>query len=210
MSDIGFRLSQKRQHGLQEPADHTDVLRATGVLAETVPRYINETNSGSILTSGTLLRCAIYLPAVALSTITFISSGTALTRGSNADSHLWFCLTDSNGVQVAATADDTSTAWAANSLHPLNIANIASGASATYTPPTAGLYYVCCLCVPGTGGSPAVPTLVAMSINNAQLSQSPRLCGNSTTGLTTPSSFPTTHSTFGAPNSNVFPKVQIS
>lgn len=189
---------------------HTDALRAPGVFAETKARYDYEANSGALLTSGTLLLVGVYLPVQAISTIAFISSATALTRGSNADSHLWNCIVDTSMGLLAITADDTSTAWAANSTHPLNIANIASGASSTYTPPAPGFYYVGLMVAQGTGGSPAVPTLVGESVNNGQLSQTSRLVGNSSTLQTTPPGFPTTFTAIGAPGVNIYPKVQIS
>ncbi len=160
----------------------------TNALAETIPRN-NATFSNTIgaPTSGTISFTAIELQAgMAIGHITFMSGTTA----GSAMTHQWFCLTDSALNQVATTSDDTSTAWGASAEKTLAIATIASGASATYTVPTAGLYYVG-VCVTGT----TLPTMTGTSVvaNTGPASLPPSLFGTSDTGLTSPPAFTKTY-----------------
>lgn len=185
-----------------------DAHRASGVLGETIPRNANQASNGTI-TSGVIYLQQIWLFAGDIvSNIGWKSGTTAFTRGSNLDSHLWFALFDSSRVMVACTADDTSGAWGASAIKTLAIANIASGASATYTVPASAMYYLGVMAMMGTGGSPAVPNIAAANhLDGVTNTSAPILEGSSTTGQTTAPAFPFTAAALTATGSNKYGRV---
>lgn len=157
------------------PSRREDAWKPAAAIAETFPRTHSGFGNQSALTSGTLrLGGGLVIPSGrTVSTITFCSATQALVTGSNQ----WFCLVDTALNVLGKTADDTSTAWAANTPKTLTL-------SAPYTPTADTPVYVGLLVVAST-----VPTLVGVNIQAANLSAvSPGLAGNSTTGLTTPAS----------------------
>lgn len=140
--------------------------------AETLPRETCSETNTAVAASGTLNMQAIYLKADQLvSTINLHSATTA----ANTPTHYFFGLYDSALNLVAQTADQTSTAWAANSYRALPVVT-------PYRVPTSGLYYVGYFMTATT-----VPTLKgnAAKTGGQLAAASPVLHGTSTTGLTT-------------------------
>ena len=142
-----------------------------GCKAETFPRqWCDETNV-SVLSTGRLSLQAIWLQAgTVISSISLCSATTALSVGTNQ----LFGLYDANRNLLATTADNTSTAWGANSIKTLNL-------TAPYTVPSTGLYYIG---VSVTATTP--PTLKGQAApSGSQLrGLAPILGGTSSTGLT--------------------------
>lgn len=146
-------------------------LGPTGTLAETFPRALATTNT-SALTSGTLFLHGIYLTAGQLvSNIGIISATTAAGTPTN----YFFALYDGARALRAQSANQTTTAWAANTAKTLAM-------TSAYRVPTSGMYYiglmVTATTVPTIHGGPAKANAVVSSTI-------PILHGNSTTGLTT-------------------------
>lgn len=89
--------------------------------------------------SGALYLTPIWLPkGLVISSITFVSGGTAAVSPTNQ----WFTLHNSSRVALARTADNTTTAWAANTAKTLNIAQTTAGSASSYTTTYAGLHYL--------------------------------------------------------------------
>lgn len=151
-------------------------LRPTAALAETFLRPGASTADGAVLSTGRLQLVAIPLPSGLL--ITSITFASKTTPGSGMTNQ-WFALFNNaaSPVLLRQTADDTSTAWAANSLKTLTL-------SSSFTTTYAGLHYLGIM-VAGT-----VPSLVCVNSGTTYFaSLPPVLTGTSTTGLTTPASF---------------------
>lgn len=147
-------------------------LGPTGTLAETFPRALATTNSTVPTASGTLFMQAIYLTAGQLvSNITIISATTAAGTPTN----YFFALYDGSRALKAQSANQTTTAWAANTAKTLAM-------TTPYRVPTSGVYYiglmVAATTVPTCHGGPAKANAVVSST-------APILHGTSTTGLTT-------------------------
>lgn len=157
--------------------------RASGVIAETMPRWSAQWNSGAVLSSGRLtLTGGLVLPAgMAITYINFYNGGTA---GATL-THTWACLVDQAGMLLATTVDDTSSSWASVSKKSMQIATtLGGGTPGTYTPSVDTPAWVGICCVGGTMPTP-------MAINNAGgsvtfMQEAPIFSGNSSTGLTTP------------------------
>ena len=153
-------------------APPTGNLGATGTIAETHPRELLAEVNTSALTSGTLRMQAIYLVAgQTVSNISVWSATTALATGTNQ----FFALYDSSRNLLAQSANNTSGAWAANSVKTLAM-------TTPYKVPVSGLYYIGVMVAATT-----VPTLKGHTARTAnQLAgAAPILAGNSSTGLTT-------------------------
>lgn len=149
----------------------------TGAIAETIPRWACGSSTNTFV-SGTLYLQAIWLQAgQTVSSITFMSGGTAATT----PTHWWFALVDKNYVLRGHTADQTTGAFAANTAFTKALV---TPYVATYT----GLHYVGIM-MTATG----MPTLTEAGINmiNASVA-SPSAGGQSTAGLTTPGTDGTT------------------
>jgi hypothetical protein len=160
----------------------TSYLAPTGASYETFPRngYSNTTVAPA---SGTLYLSAIALPAgFSVGRIAF-----ANTTAATSTTHWWFGLYDSARVQLATTADQTTTAWATNTVKSVPIATIASGPATTYTTTYTGLYYLGFL-MTATGAPSLACTILASGVG----ATAPVLCGSTSTGLTTPPAFPFT------------------
>lgn len=147
-------------------------LSIAGGLAETIPReLVTETNT-TMAASGTLNMQLIALRAgMLVSNITLCSATTA----AGTPTHYMFGLFDSSRVPLANSTDQTSTAWAANTVKTLAM-------STPYRVPTSGVYYIGYFMAAGT-----VPTLKGNTAKTgAQLAgTAPILQGSSSTGLTT-------------------------
>ncbi|MDX2539787.1 right-handed parallel beta-helix repeat-containing protein [Streptomyces scabiei] len=95
--------------------------------------------STSTPTSGTLYLVPIWLPkGLVISNLAFVSGGTAASSPTN----WWFTLHNSSRVALARTADQTTTAWAANTIKSLAIAQTTAGTASSYTTTYSGLHYI--------------------------------------------------------------------
>ncbi|MEU4165573.1 right-handed parallel beta-helix repeat-containing protein [Streptomyces sp. NPDC026665] len=95
--------------------------------------------TSSTPTSGTLYLVPIWLPkGFVVSNITFISAGTAAVSLTN----WWFSLHDSGRKMLARTFDQTTTAWAANTIKTLGVQQTTAGNVTSYTTTYTGLHYV--------------------------------------------------------------------
>lgn len=146
-------------------------LGATGTLAETMPRETCPEVNTTMPASGTLFLQAIYLKAGQLvSNITIASATTAVATPTNQ----FYALYDANRNLLAQSANQTTAAWAANTVRTLAM-------TTPYRVPVSGLYYIGYLMVATTictikGGA---------ARTGGQLgSAAPIIAGASTTGLT--------------------------
>lgn len=121
-----------------------DVWGPTGCKAETHDRsYLTETNT-TLTTTGQIYCQAIFLIAgTVVTNITICSATTA----ASVPTHYCFALYNTALSLLGSTADQTSTAWAANTLKTLAL-------TAPYTVPTTGIYYIAFMMVATT-----VPTI---------------------------------------------------
>lgn len=149
------------------------ILGATGVFAETIPRQIcTETNTVAPTASGTLFMMGIYLYAGQLVSNISISSA---TTAAGTPTNYFFALYGGDRTLKAVSANQTTTAWPANTYKTLAM-------TVPYRVPTSGLYYI--------GIMMTATTIITTKGNTAktggQLNQVvPILHGISTTGLTT-------------------------
>jgi hypothetical protein len=145
-------------------------LAPTGALAETTPRNTGTITNTAGIVSGTMRCVAIYLPKdTTVTSITFISATTAAVAPTN----WWFALYDSALALLGQTADQTSTAWAANTAKTVALA---TPVVTTYS----GLHYLGLMIAAGT------PISWYTSATNVNLQTiAPVTHGSSTTGLTT-------------------------
>lgn len=143
----------------------------TGAKAATMSRG---RSSGSSLTptSGRLCLTGLTVPRGTISSISFLSGGTPAATPTNQ----WFCLVDQNLNVLAKTVDNTTTAWAANTVKTLAL-------SALYEVVTDMQVYVGIVVVAGT-----MPSLNATASSSITTGLAPVFSGNSTTGLTNPAS----------------------
>ena len=147
-------------------------LGIVGALAETIPREICTETNTTMAVSGTLNMQAIYLWAGQLvSNISLCSATTAAGTPTN----YRFGLFDSSRNLLAESANQTTSAWAANSVKTLAM-------TTPYRVPTSGLYYIGYYMTATT-----VPTLKGFTAKTGgQLAgTAPILHGSSSTGLTT-------------------------
>lgn len=158
----------------------------TGYFAQTFPRTGAGTVSQTASASATEQVAAIQLiKGQVVTNIAFLSGVTAGGTLVNQ----WFTLRSSARVLLGVTADDTSTAWAADTLKPLALAT-------PYTILTSGLYYLGCMVKATT-----VPTLVGTAYSRAAIAALPPiLCGTdgTNTSLTNPASAPATSAAYTA------------
>ncbi len=114
---------------------YVDLLPAK-VVAATMPIPVIDSATLTTLVSGSVCAMAVYIPSgVTVHSISFLSGTTALATGT----HQVFGLYDNNLNLLATTTDDTSTAWAAQSIKTLTLTP--SDFTTTYD----GLYYVAIL-----------------------------------------------------------------
>lgn len=148
-------------------------LGLTGTIAETMQRELcTETNGVVPTVSGTLWLQAIYLRAgQVISNIILSSGSTAAGTPTNARAGLF----DNQRNKLAETANQTTTAWAANTVKTLAL-------TATYRVPSSGVYYI--------GFYMTATTIITMKGFTARTathlaSLAPVLQGASTPSLTT-------------------------
>lgn len=149
-------------------------LLPTSALAQTYGRSNAVISDGALLLTGRLSVVAVDLPAGSLcSSISFLSRTTGATLPLNQ----WFCLIDSSLNVLAKSADDTTTAWGANTLKTLNL-------SSAYRTTYSGLHYLGIVVVATT-----VPTMAVVNVSSGTFSTiTPVMAATSTTGLTDPAS----------------------
>jgi hypothetical protein len=147
-------------------------LGLTNCIAETIPREICTETNTTVAASGTLFMQAIYLRAGQLiSNITACSATTAAGTPTN----YAFGLYDASRNLLANTANQTTTAWAANTIKTVAL-------TSAYRVPTSGLYYI--------GYYMTATTVATLKGNTARTGGqlaggAPIICGTSSTGLTT-------------------------
>lgn len=147
-------------------------LGITGTLAETMPRETCPEVNTTVAASGTLFLQAVYLKAGQLvSNISFYSATTA----ANTPTNYFFALYSEARALLAQSANQTSSAWAANTIKTVAM-------TTPYRVPTSGVYYLAFMMTATT-----VPTLKGGTAKTGgQLAATaPILHGTSTTGLTT-------------------------
>lgn len=158
---------------------------ASVAIAETIPRYL--ALNAAIPSSGVLNAAAIRLVAgQVIHSISFATSSTAVSS----PTHQWFALLDSTGAVLAVTSDDTTTAWAANTVKTLSL-------TSAYTVPSSGTYYLAIVITASTTGSYLTPGTPGSAVN----ALTPVLAYSAGSGLTTPSTVGTVFSPSGAPAS---------
>lgn len=158
-------------------------LAPTGASYETFPR------NGYSATSGAPGSGQMFLVAIALP-VGFSVGRIAFTTGSpgaTTPTHWWFGLYDQNRVQLATTADQTTTAWGAQTVKSLPIATTAAGPASTYVTTYTGLHYLGYLMT-----ATSTPGLACSSLAQGVNAAAPILCGTSSTAQTTPPAFPFT------------------
>lgn len=144
-------------------------LGITGTIAESIPRELCSEANGATLTSGTMHVNLVYLRAGQIVTnISFFSATTAASVPTNQ----MFALYNRYGNFIERTADDTSTAWAANTIKTLALRS-------AYTIPVSGFYYICIMVA-----ATAVPTLKGLARGSVITRPFPASNGNTNTGLT--------------------------
>lgn len=170
-------------------AAQNDPTIPSGYYIQSLDRIYNLA-SISALVGGEMVAWAITLIAgQVISKIAFMSGSTAAVS----PTHQWFGLYSSAGAALAATSDDTTTAWAANALKSLNIGFAYSGswgAASSFTVASSGLYYVVAMVTAGT-----LPSLLGFAYGlPAYTNLAPIMSGldSTHTGLTTPSTAPAT------------------
>lgn len=141
----------------------------TGALFETMPRWLPGTATTSI-TSKTVYLNAIWLPeGLTVTSISWMSGSTALSGGSNQV----FGLYDSSRARLGTTTDDTSTAWAANTVKTLSLT------PGTFTTTYSGLHYLAILV-----NATQTPTLMSRIGVDVVNGLAPKLVGTSDTNQT--------------------------
>ena len=151
-----------------------DPLRPTAAQAESIARAYAVADAAALAT-GVLTFVACYLQAgIPVNSITAVSGGTAAGTPTNQ----WFALYDAGLNKLAVTADDTTTAWAANAAKTLAI-------SPSFTPTYTGLHYIGVMVKATT-----VPTLTGAATRAVITGLTPKTAGSSTGSLTNPASAP--------------------
>ena len=145
-----------------------DPRRPSGSLYETMPRSDGIFNT-AVLASTRVSMVAIWLPAgITITSISFMSATTAASVPLNQV----FGLYDSSRALLRSSDDNTTTAWAANTVRTLSL-------TSTFDTTYSGLHYLAILVVATT-----VPTLMSTGTNAAAMGVAPIVCGTSTTAVT--------------------------
>ena len=146
-------------------------LGISGALAETLPRMLV---AEDVITpvSGTVYLFAVYLvKGTVVSSISAFSSGTA----ANAPTNQFFGLYDTKFALLATSANDTTTAWAANTIKTLAMVT-------PYTVGVSGFYYLSFMVSAGV-----VPSVKGILATNAALWAQPFwITAPTSAGVTTP------------------------
>lgn len=163
---------------------YRDDLISPGVYAS-LPRWAAGGSAAPV--SGTLHLVPVWLPkGFVVGNISWVNANTAGATMT----HQWAGLYNSSYVQLATTADLTSSAIATNTKFTWPISQIAIGASATFTTTYAGIHFVGVMIAATT--MPALNT--AFGTINALMGDTPAW-GPSDTAQTTPPAFPHTATT---------------
>jgi hypothetical protein len=134
--------------------------------------------TSSTPTSGMLYLVPIWLPkGLVISNIAFASGSTAAVTPTN----WWFTLHNSSKVALARTADQTTTAWAANTIMTKAIAQTTAGTASSYTTTYAGLHYLGVMIKASTN-----PTLISEGSMPDVVAQVSPGFGGTDAGLSTP------------------------
>lgn len=150
----------------------------TGALAESYPRIMGNTNGG-VLSTGRISIVGVELPSgLTVTSISFRSATQALVSGTNQ----WFGLFDSAKNRLRLTADDTSTAWAANTTKTLTL-------SSPFVTTYSGIHYLGINVTAST-----VPSLASLTTTSSGLPSgtAPAVAANADSSLTDPASCPAT------------------
>ena len=125
------------------------------VFRESLPLgRLQAVSNGAALATGVMTSVALPLQAGDVVTnLTFVSGGTAAGTPTN----WWFALYSnaSTPALIEQTADQTTTAWAANTVKTVALAT-------AYTVPTTGVYYASVMVTATT-----VPTIAGVTLENA-------------------------------------------
>lgn len=153
-----------------------------GAVAETIDRVM--CNAGTFaITSGTLVLVAVYLPiGTVVSTLHVLTGGT----GNANMTHSWMGLFDFARVQLAVSADKTTTTLGSTTDVSFPIATVAGGAGASFTTTYSGRHYI------GFMGSFSTGSLTMFMFNSGQSVPggiAPIRVGTSNTSQTTPQAF---------------------
>lgn len=173
---VGETLTYTDNGGFYKPSTTNPYLNnkmvLTGALYETFDRNLCYEVNTAVLSTGRLSLAAIYLPIN--TTITSISFWSATTAAGTPTNQL-FGLYDINLNLLRSSANNTTTAWAANSRKTLAL-------TSTYTTTYSGIHYLGIMVTATT-----VPTLKGNTAktNGALNAGAPSMGGTSTTGLTT-------------------------
>src|SRR5262245_29708954 len=147
----------------------------TGALLETIPGRSTGASNNYTATSGLLMLAPLPAPLLAgvkYSSISFLSA-----TGGTATTHIWYCLVNGSTLKVLrSTKDDTGASWGGNNvLKTLEL-------SSSYTPAADTCAYVgVCIVGSNVGTLRSTPTL-----NTNMAGLTPVICGESSSGLTTP------------------------
>ena len=109
-----------------------DNLGISGSKAETMPRHLCPEVNTTIATTGQVYIQAIWLNAGTVCTNISICSA---TTAANTPTHYCFALYNSSRNLLASTADQTSTAWGANTVKTISL-------TSPYTITVSGVYYI--------------------------------------------------------------------
>lgn len=162
--------AQGAEYGYQGPTPSN--LGITGTIAETIPRELLVETNTTVGATGVLNMMAIYLYAGQLVSNISISSA---TTAAGTPTNYRFGLYSSGLVKLAESANQTTSAWAANTVKTLAM-------TTPYRVSASGLYYIGYYMTATT-----VPTLKGnLGKTGGQLAgTAPILHGTSSTGLTT-------------------------
>ena len=178
LQNIGARVPAATTYHRLDRDNATRYL-PTAAIAQSVARQDVNVSTFGFLSTGAQSFALCWLPAGTISSISFMSGTTAAVSPTNQ----WFSIYDSSRNKLAVTADDTTTAWAANTLKTLTI-------SGGYTVATEGYYYIGIMVAAAT-----VPTLYGSNITATNMIALPPVMGGrdaTNTGLTTPATAPAT------------------
>lgn len=171
----------------------------SGMFRESYSRWLG--GSSGTISSGVLNLTAIPLFAGdTVTTLTYSSGGTALTKGSTAGTpHLWAALFDTAyGLITQSTDEGDSASWTGSTAKSFTMGT-------PYPVTASGIYYAGLCVVAGTGGAPAQPSIRGVSMAGATsvglVGGQKNLGGLSTTALT--ATAPATAATPTAP-SNIY------
>lgn len=179
-ADTAKPVSTAQQTALDLKGDLAEVFhtKPTTALSTTLPRNAYMGNALSAVANGGMYLVGVYLRAgQVVHSIAFCSGATALSAGT----HQWFALYNPSRSLLGVTSDDTSTAWAANTLKNLNLAS-------DVTVATTGMHFLGIVVTATTR-----PTMTGTTqVHTAITGRTPVFVGQSTTGLTDPASAPST------------------